>query len=126
MAVEIVNKQNIESFISQKGIVLIDFWAKWCNPCKDFAPVFEKVAKKNPKIKFGKLDTQAEKELIKEIGIEHIPTLTLFRDGIMLLKQPGYVEEEKLDDILRQAESVDMDAVKKQIEINQGNTTKNN
>jgi thioredoxin 1 len=116
MAVEIINNKNFESTISKKGIVLVDFWAPWCGPCRQFAPLFEKIAEKYPKHMFGKINTQEEKELLKNLGIEHIPSIMLFRDGVILLKQPGYFEEEKLADIIKQAETIDMEKVREQME----------
>lgn len=111
-----LNIDNYESVINQKGITMIDCWASWCNACKDFKPVFEKVSEKFPEHTFGMLNTMEENELVKLLKIEHIPTLLLYRDGIMLFKQPGYFPEDKLEDILHQADSLDMDLVRADIE----------
>lgn len=111
-----LNRDNFEQTVSGPGIVMVDCWAAWCAACKDFGPVFERVAGKHPEHTFGKLDTESEKELVSDLKVEHIPTLVLFRDGIKLFQQPGYYEEDKLEDIVRQAESVDMDAVRSHLE----------
>jgi len=116
MAVVELNRANFERTVSSRGIVMVDCWADWCAACKDFGPVFERAAEKHPEHTFGKLDTESEKELVSDLKIEHIPTLVLYRDGIMLFLQPGYFEEEKLDDIVRQAESVDMNEVRAHIQ----------
>ena len=115
MALVTLNESNYDRTISGKGIVVVDCWAAWCAACKDFTPVYEKIAAKFPGHTFGKLDTQAEKELVSKLGIEHIPTLLLYREGILLFKQPGYYDEEQMEDILRQAESLDMDVVRADI-----------
>ena len=115
MATVTLTKANYESTVSKDGIVIVDCWAEWCGACKNFSPVYEKTAAKYPQHTFGKLDTQAEKDLVDELGVEHIPTIALYRDGIMLFRQPGYYEEDKFDDIIRQAESLDMDEVREQI-----------
>ncbi|MBT4502573.1 MAG: thioredoxin family protein [Gemmatimonadetes bacterium] len=116
MAVVEINKENFEQIVSASGIVMVDCWASWCVACKDFGPVYERVADKHPNHAFGKLDTENEKEIVSALEIEHIPTLLLYRDGIMLLFQPGYFAEEKLEDIVDQAESVDMNAVRSHIQ----------
>jgi len=116
MALVELNRSNFEQAVSGPGIVMVDCWAGWCAACKDFGPVFERVAGKHPEHTFGKLDTESEKELVSDLKVEHIPTLVLFRDGIKLFQQPGYYEEDKLEDILRQAESVDMNAVRSHLE----------
>ena len=115
MAITTLSQKNFSSITSQEGIVMIDCWAEWCAACQSFNPIYEKVAKKYSKHTFAKLDTVAEKELIAQLGIEHIPTLLLYRDGILLFQQPGYYEEDKLEDILQQAESLDMDEVRAHI-----------
>ncbi len=116
MAIATLTFDNFESIVAKNGIVLVDCWASWCGACKTFEPVYEKISARYPAHTFGKIDTEAEKKLVDALGIEHIPTLLLYRDGILLFKQPGYYEEDKLGDIVRQAESVDMDAVRAQIE----------
>jgi thioredoxin 1 len=111
-----LNESNFESTVSGPGIVMVDCWASWCAACRDFGPVFERVAARHPEHVFGKLDTEKEKVVTSKLALEHIPTLVLFRDGILLFLQPGYFEEDKLEDIVRQAESLDMDEVRAHIE----------
>ncbi|MCU0303416.1 MAG: thioredoxin family protein [Thermoanaerobaculales bacterium] len=116
MALTGLSSTNFDEVILGEGIVLIDCWARWCTACKDFAPVFEAAAARFERHRFVTLDTQAEPELTEKLGVSHIPTLILFRDGILLLRQPGYVPPEGLDEILDKAESLDMDHVRAEME----------
>jgi thioredoxin 1 len=115
MSIVTLKTDNFESTVSAAGIMLIDCWASWCGACADFEPVYRRAAEKHPEHTFGKLDTQSEKYLTKELDIDHIPSLLLYREGILLFRQPGYYSEEQLEDIIKQAESLDMDAVKAHI-----------
>lgn len=112
MATIELNIDNFKSIVQNDGIVLVDCWASWCDACKPFAPVFERVAAKHSVHTFGKIDTQLEKDLVSKLGIDHIPTLLLYRDGILLFRQPGYFSEDKLMDVVQQAESLDMNEVR--------------
>ena len=100
----------------QDGIVLIDFWAEWCGPCRQFGPVFEKVSEANPDVTFVKVDTEDQPELAQRYGVSSIPTLVVYRDGIPLYGQPGALPEPALVDLLGQVRALDMDQVKVQYE----------
>jgi thioredoxin 1 len=111
-----LGKDNFERVVSSSGIVLVDCWARWCNACKEFKPVFEKASLEHSKHTFASLDTQQEKELVDSLGIEHIPSLLLYRDGLMLFNQPGTFDSTGLESIITQAESLDMNEVRAAIE----------
>ncbi|KQX65709.1 co-chaperone YbbN [Angustibacter sp. Root456] len=96
----------------QDGIVLIDFWAEWCGPCRQFGPVFERVSEENPDARFVKVDTEAEPELAARYGVTSIPMLVIYRDGIPVFGQPGALPQPALEDLLRQVRELDMDQVK--------------
>ena len=106
---------SFESTITANDIVLVDFWAAWCGPCRMFAPVFEKAAEANPDIVFGKVDTEAEQELAAQAGITSIPTLMIFKEGVLVFAQPGALPAPALEDLIGQARGLDMDEVRKQI-----------
>jgi thioredoxin 1 len=105
--------------VKKEGIVLIDWWAAWCGPCRAFAPIFEVTAEANPDIVFGKIDTEAEPSLAQAFRIRSIPTLMAFRDGILLFAQPGMLPASALADLIRQLRALDMDEVRKQIAAEQ-------
>ena len=98
------------------GIVLLDFWADWCRPCHQFAPVFEAVSEANPDATFAKVDTEAEQELAARYGITSIPMLVIYRDGIPVFGQPGALPQSALEDLLTQVRALDMDDVRTQYE----------
>jgi len=96
------------------GIVLIDFWASWCGPCRQFAPVFEAASERHPDITFAKVDTEAEQQLAAAYGITSIPTLVGYRDGIPLFAQPGALPEPVLENLIEQVRGLDMEQVRAQ------------
>jgi thioredoxin len=100
---------------SKDGILLIDFWADWCGPCRAFAPIYERVAADHPDITFGKVDTQAQQMLAASFQIRSIPTLMAFRDGILIFNQAGLLPEPVLRDLVSQIEALDMDEVREEI-----------
>jgi thioredoxin 1 len=111
MAITTMTKDTHDETVSD-GIVLIDFWAAWCGPCRQFAPVFEKVSEANPDVTFAKVDTEAEPELAGRYGITSIPTLVAYRDGIPVFGQPGSLPQPALEDLLKQVRGLDMDEVR--------------
>lgn len=110
-----ITAQTFESSIPKSGILLIDFWASWCGPCRAFAPVFEAAAARHPDIQFGKVDTQAEQELAGALRIRSIPTLMIFRDGVLVFSQPGALPTAALEDLIGQVKALDMVDVQKKI-----------
>lgn len=115
MATLKLGKQNFEEVIGSNEIVLVDFWAAWCGPCRYFAPIFEASSEEHPDIVFGKVDTEAERELAGEFGIMSIPTLMVFRDQIALYAQPGALPGPALEDLIKQVKALDMDEVRRQV-----------
>ena len=106
---------DLEDTLQNNDIVFIDFWASWCGPCKMFGPIYEKVSEKYPDIAFTKVDTEKERELAGSFGIQSIPTLAIFRDNILLFKQPGALPESALEDLIRQVKELDMEKVRAEV-----------
>jgi len=112
MATMELTLENFESTISQDGITFVDFWAEWCGPCRMFGPIFEQVSNENLDIRFGKVDTEAQQQLAKMAGIASIPTLMIFRDGILLFNQPGALPAPALNDLIGKVKNLNMDEVR--------------
>lgn len=108
--------EDFEKVISTDGIVLIDFWAAWCGPCRMFGPIFEKASEQYPEIVFAKVDTEAEQQLSGSLGISSIPTLMAFRDGIMLFSEAGALPASSLEQLITALKEVNMDEVRAKIE----------
>ena len=108
MAVEEMTAQSFEETITENGIVVIDFWAPWCGPCRSFAPIFDKVSDNHTDIVFAKVNTEEEQELAGHFQIRSIPTLMIFREQVVLFAQPGMLSESQLEQVITQVRSLDM------------------
>lgn len=115
MATTHLTGETIGDAVKDNDIVLVDFWATWCPPCRMFGPIFEAASEKHEGIVFGKVDTDAEQELAAELQITSIPTLMAFRDGILVYNQPGALPAPALEQIIDAVKGLDMDEVRKQI-----------
>ena len=111
-----ITQQNFESVVEKDGIVLIDWWAPWCGPCRTFGPTYESVASKHPDITFGKVNTESEQALSQAFDIRSIPTLMILRDKVMLYSQAGAMPETALENLIQQVRALDMEQVRARIE----------
>ena len=105
-----------EETVTREGITLVDFWAAWCGPCRMFAPTYEAASEEHPDIVFGKVDTEAEQMLAGAMGIQSIPTLMAFRDGILVFRQPGALPASSLAQVIDAVKEFDMDEVRAEVE----------
>ncbi|MBN1560643.1 thioredoxin [candidate division KSB1 bacterium] len=119
MATKNLTLDELESTLKDNEIVLIDFWAEWCGPCRMFGPTFEKVSEKHPDIAFTKVNTEKEQQLAALFGIQSIPTLAIFRDNIMIFKQPGALPESSLEEVIKQVRALDMDKIRAEVQAQQ-------
>jgi thioredoxin 1 len=116
MATQTITDENIESTIQNHPIVVLDFWASWCGPCRNFAPVFESASEENPDVLFGKIDTEDQQSLASAFQIGSIPTLMIFRDQILLYNEAGALPKTAFDELLGKVKALDMDQVRAEIE----------
>lgn len=115
MATVNLTEENFEAAVSADGIVLVDFWAAWCGPCRTFAPVFEAASDEYPEISFAKVDTEAERGIAAAVGITSIPTLMIFKDGVLVFSQPGALPAAAIRDLIKAVEELDMVEIKAKI-----------
>ncbi len=123
MALVTLTEENFNQTIEENEIVIIDFWAPWCGPCRSFAPIFEKIAQNNPDITFAKVNTEEEQALAGYFQIRSIPTTMILRDQIGIFQQAGVLPEEAFIDIIGQVKALDMDMVRKEAEKQSSETT---
>lgn len=122
MATVELTADNFNDTVEDNDIVLLDFWAAWCGPCKTFGPIFEQVSDEHEDITFGKIDTDAQQELGQAFEVRSIPTVAAIRDGVMVFKQAGVLPEAALRDLIKQIRDLDMDEVKAEIEEHQAHS----
>ncbi len=115
MATIALTEENFSRVVADHDMVIVDFWAPWCGPCRSFAPIYERVSEKYPDVVFGKVDTDEQQELAGVFQIRSIPTLMIFRKKIIIFSQPGMLPESSLVEVLEKSLALDMEQVKKEI-----------
>lgn len=110
-----LTEQNFQEHVDRQGIVFVDFWAAWCGPCRAFAPIFEAAAERHPDVTWGKIDTDAQQRLAAEFAIRSIPTLMVFRDGILVFEQAGLLPAAAIDRLLGEIKGLDMDDIRRRL-----------
>jgi thioredoxin 1 len=116
MATIELTEANYNQIMEENDIVIIDFWAEWCAPCKQFAPIFEEASEMHPEVAFLKVNTDVEQGLARNFGIQSIPTSAILRDNIVVFQQAGVIPEDALADLMRQVKELDMDMVRAEVE----------
>ncbi|MDN6519872.1 MAG: thioredoxin [Yaniella sp.] len=125
MATTDLNQESFQETIESNDIVLVDWWADWCGPCKMFAPVYDEVSQQHDDIVFGKIDTEEQQQLAAAAGISSIPTLMAFRENVLVFSQPGAINAQQLDQLIEQVRGLDMEDVHKQVEEAREQTEQN-
>jgi thioredoxin 1 len=115
MSTVALTAQNFQEHVEKPGILLIDWWATWCGPCRAFAPIYDKVSEAHPDVTFGKIDTDAEQDLAMTFEIRSIPTLMIFRDQVLVFARPGMIPAAALEDLVQKVKALDMDEVRRKV-----------